>query len=145
MIVTARSEMDKWVLWNFLRERKVYLPVSEDFNAIARLNSKGDILGVVAYNGFAGQTCCIHDAGEGNWLSKDFLRAVFDYPFNQLGIVQIFATVAASNEKALNLDRRVGFKDFARIKDGWKDGEDLMVLSMRREDCRWIEQERMAA
>jgi RimJ/RimL family protein N-acetyltransferase len=73
-----------------------------------------------------------------NWISKDLLWAVFDYPFNKLGVSVILATVSSNNKEALKLDRHLGFLDKAYIEDAHLDG-DLVILAMRRENCRWLD------
>jgi RimJ/RimL family protein N-acetyltransferase len=80
----------------------------------------------------------MHVAGKGHWLSHEFLFAIFDYPFRQLNIVQVFTTTAANNERSLKLQRHVGFKPFAIIPRGWDEQTDLIVLTMTKAGCRWL-------
>ena len=145
MICAARTPQEKEVMWRFLKERGVTLPISNDFEAICRLRADGSIIGVIGYTNFCGRTCQMHAAGEAGWMSREFIRRMFAYPFEQMGFVMVLATVASSNARALRLDRHLGFEDFVRIKDGWADGDDMLVLAMPRNACRWIKEERMAA
>ena len=146
MIVTSREQADRWTMFAFLRAHGVNLHRSEDFQALGRVEG-GRLIGVVGYNGFCGLTCQIHTAGDGHWVSREFIRATFDYPFRQCGMEHLFAPVAATNAKALRFDRHMGFREFARIQDGYERGTDMIVLTMSRSDCRWIKQneQRMAA
>lgn len=99
----------------------------------------GQVKAVVAYDNIMDKSCCMHVASiVSNWISKDFLWAVFDYPFNKLGVRVILATVSSNNEEALKLDRHLGFVDKAYIEDAHLDG-DLVILAMRRENCRWLD------
>ena len=98
----------------------------------------GNLVAVVGYCGFLPKSCVMHVAAiDDNWISKDLLWAVFDYPFNKLGVSVILATVSSNNEEALKLDRHLGFVDKAYIQDAHIDG-DLVILAMRRENCRWL-------
>ena len=124
-------------MFDFLRAHGVNLHRSEDFQALGRLE-RGRLLGVVGYNGFCGLTCQIHTAGDGHWVSREFIHKTFDYPFRQLGMEHLFAPVAASNARALRFDRHMGFTEFARIKDGYERGTDMIVLTMSKKDCKWI-------
>lgn len=138
MIVSANTDNSKWALWGFLRAHGVDIPRSEDFRALGRLSPHTkDLIGVVGYNGFCGKTCQMHMAGDGNWVNREFLFAAFDYPFNQLKLNMVLGPVAGDNARALKLDAHLGFKEVARVKDGWDDGVDLIVLGLKREDCRW--------
>jgi RimJ/RimL family protein N-acetyltransferase len=97
----------------------------------------GKIRAVVMYCNFFGKSCCIHVHGEDNhWATKSFLKAVFHYPFNILKLKVIIGTVAGNNEKALRLDRHLGFRDVAIIPDAHDEG-DLVILEMRPEYCKW--------
>ncbi len=105
---------------------------------ISRL--KGDeLLGGVIYNSFnCGGSINIHMAGFAPfWANKDMLWMAFDYPFNQLCVKKVIALVPATNNRALEIDKKMGFKEEARIADVYNDG-DLIVLGMYREHCRWL-------
>ena len=99
----------------------------------------GEVKAVVAFDNILDKSCQMHTAAiVPNWISKDLLWACFDYPFNILKVKVIIATVASTNKEALKLDRHLGFVDKAYIEDAHIDG-DLVILAMRREDCRWLD------
>ena len=99
----------------------------------------GEVKAVVAFDNVLDKSCMMHTAAiVPNWISRDLLWACFDYPFNILKVKVILASVASTNEEALKLDRHLGFKDKAYIEDAHIDG-DLVILAMRREDCRWLD------
>ena len=98
----------------------------------------GEIKAVAGYSAFEGKACNFSLAGDGgNWMNKDFLWAMFDYPFNKLNLKVIIATIAGSNYKSLKLSRNLGFKQIANIADAHQDG-DLVIMIMRRENCKWL-------
>lgn len=140
MIVSSSTDLYKWALYGFLKKRGVEIPRSEDFQAIGRLSPlTKDLIGVVGYNGFCGQVCSMHMAGDGNWINRQLLWAAFDYPFNQAKCVQVFATVAETNYKALKLNLHLGFKTIGLVPNGWAEGVNLILLTMNKRDCRWLE------
>jgi RimJ/RimL family protein N-acetyltransferase len=99
----------------------------------------GEIKAVVAFDNILDKSCMMHTAAiVPNWISKDLLWACFDYPFNILKVKVILASVASTNTEALKLDRHLGFVDKAYIEDAHIDG-DLVILAMRRENCRWLD------
>lgn len=99
----------------------------------------GEVKAVVAYDNIMDKSCQMHTAAiVPNWISKDLLWACFDYPFNILKVKVILALVASNNTEALRLDRHLGFIDKAYIEDAHVDG-DLVILAMRRENCRWLD------
>ena len=99
----------------------------------------GEVKAVVAFDNILDKSCMMHTAAiVPNWISKDLLWACFDYPFNILKVKVILASVASTNTEALKLDRHLGFKDKAYIEDAHENG-DLVILAMRRENCRWLD------
>jgi RimJ/RimL family protein N-acetyltransferase len=99
----------------------------------------GQVKAVVAFDNILDKSCMMHTAAiVPNWISKDLLWACFDYPFNILKVKVILASVASTNTEALRLDRHLGFVDKAYIEDAHIDG-DLIILAMRRENCRWLD------
>lgn len=147
MIVAANTEVLKQAFWQFLKARDVHLAPSADFQALGRTDSQGNLMGVVAYNGFIGNVCFMHTAGDGNWVSRQLIYEAFHYPFVQAGVKYVFAAVAGNNHKALRFDRKMGFEEHSVFEDGWCDGVPLYILKMSRENCRWIKNapERKAA
>jgi len=105
---------------------------------VISVTSEGNLLGGNIFTGYTGASIHTHTAGFAkNWANRDFLWAIFDYPFNQLGCKKVFGQVPEYNTKALEIDLKLGFKIEAKIDDVFPDGACL-VLSLAREDCRWL-------
>ena len=129
MILVNQQNLKEWA-------KTHKMPTPDDAHYLGQVLD-GQIRAVVVYCGFYGKSCMIHVGSEGqHWATKDFLREVFNYPFNKLKVKVIIGTVAGSNEKALKLDRHLGFRDVATIPDAHDDG-DLVILEMRPEYCKW--------
>ncbi|HEX4922182.1 MAG TPA: GNAT family protein [Candidatus Bathyarchaeia archaeon] len=71
-------------------------------------------------------------------FTRDFLRAAFSYPFEELNLGIVFTVVACNNELALNITQKAGFRRIATVKDGYDLGTDLAIQEIRRESCRWL-------
>ena len=129
MILLNQQSLKDWAI-------KHQIPTSDDAHYIGQVLD-GQIKAVVVYCGFFGKSCMIHVGAEGqHWMTKDYLKEVFNYPFNKLKLKVIIGTVAGSNKKALKLNRHLGFRDVATISDAHDDG-DLVILEMRPEYCKW--------
>lgn len=100
----------------------------------------GKLMAGVVYEGYVPNgRCSAHVAAEGRrWLNRDYLWACFDYPFNQLGCKVLVGLVDADNADALRFDIGLGFQELVRIPDG-AGHCDLVILTMRREQCRWLD------
>src|SRR4051812_26808838 len=117
MVIVARDLRTKVEMLAFLADRGVRLCLSEDVQCIGR-RSENDhaLVGVVAFNGFTGDICQMHVAGDGNWMTRELIHAAFDYPFKQLGLAAIMAPVPGNNARALKMDKHFGFAEVYRIR-----------------------------
>lgn len=97
---------------------------------------RGRLIGVVGFANFTDACCELHCAGEGNWVSREFIRTVFGYAFANVRV--IIGLMASGNKRALRFARHAGFREDGRIEGAHTDGA-LVVMSLRREECRFIE------
>lgn len=99
----------------------------------------GDVLvaGVVFsnWNG-ASLEASIASVGPG-WATRRTLRAIFRYPFVQLGARALVALTKRRNRHARGFLRRLGFTERGPIPGMYPD-DDGIVYSMSRKDCKWI-------
>lgn len=124
------------VLWSFLRD-KIGIPWSTDFIGLGRIQD-GKLIAVVGYNNFTGTSCYMHMAGDHKrWVTKEFIREAFRYPFETLGLDMVFGVVPSGNIQALKMDRKLGFEEIVYIPGAHPDG-GIHLLQMKREDCRWL-------
>jgi hypothetical protein len=121
------------VLHEWLRQR-IGLPWSTDFRALARVVDDR-IVGCVGYEGFTGTSCRMHMAGEGNWITREFIRKAFGYPFRVLDLPMVFGVVPSGNRTALEIDLRLGFTEIMYIAGAHPDG-GLHFLQLKREDWK---------
>jgi L-amino acid N-acyltransferase YncA len=110
-----------------------------DLQALFWVNELEQIEWVVGYTAFIGKTCQMHMVNlKGGYTPKQLLKAAFEYPFNQLGIEKAFGIVNSLNEKAMEYDQKLGFKEATRFAGMHESGGDLVVFEMDKSDCRWI-------
>jgi hypothetical protein len=107
-------------------------------DTVISLDRNGQLSGGVIYNGYTGRSINVHTAVfDTGWCNRDMLWVVFHYPFIQLGCDSIFGQIPSSNPKAIDFDVKLGFNIIARIDDVFPDG-DLIVVRMKRDECRWL-------
>jgi RimJ/RimL family protein N-acetyltransferase len=117
--------------------RVLNFPLPQTTQCIGQLKD-GNLVAVAGYTNFMPKACEIHIGSVGeHWASKDFIWAVFDYPFNKLGLSVILGQICADNIDALKLNRHLGFKVVAEIPDAHMSG-DLVIMAMRKEECRFL-------
>lgn len=108
------------------------------FKAIKAVDDSGRILGMVGYDGWTENAVQAHMAVETPIAWRALTGPAFAYPFLEAGKSVILAIIPASNARSVKLARRFGFRETYRVRDGWAVGEDLVLLEMRREECRWL-------
>jgi len=99
----------------------------------------GVLVAGVLFNEYNGRSVQMHVASDGSrhWMTREFLRACFWYPFEQLGVRKIIGLVDSTNHDAQRFDEHLGFVRECVIKDAGKV-EDLIVYSMTRQQCRFL-------
>jgi RimJ/RimL family protein N-acetyltransferase len=122
--------------------KRIGLAATPHMKCIGRVDAAGNLMGVVGFDGYNGASCEMHMAGDGNWINREFLFAAFDYPFRLLKCNVVFGKVPSGNERALAIDLKLGFELALEIPGAHPDGS-LYLLTMRRENCRWIRDKRV--
>jgi RimJ/RimL family protein N-acetyltransferase len=106
------------------------------------IEKNGELIAGVLYDDFNGANVWMHVAAKpgSRWLTREFLHQAFAYPFIQLGCERVSGWVEASNEQARRFDEHLGFQQEAVLKRAARDGGDVIVYVMFREDCRFIKE-----
>lgn len=104
-------------------QRIMYMPISQDMTGIG-LKKDGEMVAGVLYEGYNGRNVWMHCAAvpTKRWMTKQYLQACFNYPFNVLKVDRVSAHVEEKNLAAHKLDLHIGFKPECRIKGADSDG-----------------------
>lgn len=102
----------------------------------------GEIIGGVVYNNWQPAYKSIEltaAATSPTWLgSRATARALLAYPFEQLGVGRISTFTRASNERALKLNRLLGFREEGRVRLGYGDEDAVLMGLLRCEAPAWL-------
>lgn len=100
------------------------------------------LVAVVGFDSWNGASCQMHVAGDGgHWMTRTLLKLVFRYAFVDSGLQVVLGIVPSGNHEALKLNKHLGFAEEVRVNGAHPDGA-LVIMSMRREHCRWIKESR---
>ena len=88
------------------------------------------------YTDYNGTSMVCHIAAEGP-INAEFMYKICDYPFNQCKVNKVIGPVNSSNEKCIRFVKKMGFKEEARIKDAFNDG-DMIFFTLVKEDCKFL-------
>lgn len=106
--------------------------------AIGQVDNEGNILVGVMYDGYTGSSIAIHSrCDQPKKVSRDFYKAIFDYPFNKLKVKRLTGLVCITNKKAQKVNEHLGFKREAVLADYFPDGDGIVYI-MRPEECRFL-------
>jgi len=72
------------------------------------------------------------------WATRYNLRALFKYPFTQLGLRRVTALSSANKGDIMNFLERLGFKQEGIHREAHYDGSDTVSFGMLRNDCGWL-------
>ena len=99
---------------------------------------QGEMVAGVVYTDFNGSSIAIHSrVSNPRLVSREFFWAIFNYPFNQLGVRRVTGLVSTANLAAQRVDEHLGFVEEARLKEYFPDG-DAIIYVMWKESCKWL-------
>jgi RimJ/RimL family protein N-acetyltransferase len=109
-----------------------------DYTTLGLIDESGQTLAAIVYTDYSRYNICMHIASEGkNWMTRAFLKAAFEYPFDQIKVDRVTAFVAKSNAASRRFVEHIGFiHEGVMRKAHHKD--DLIVYGMLRDECRWV-------
>lgn len=123
----------------FVRSLLPGMRASEDMVAIG-LERWGRLVAGVLYEGINQHNAWMHVAAEpgARWLTRDYLRACFAYPFKVCGLRRVSGYVDANNEASVRFCRHLGFREEAVLRGAAVDGGSVIVMVMWRTECRFL-------
>jgi RimJ/RimL family protein N-acetyltransferase len=135
VIISAIDDTDKEIFSHAVS----YKPTG-DFKGIKMVDPDGEYVAIIGYDCWTLNAVQMH-----TWIpqpkkftSRFFIHECFRYPFEIGNLGLVVGVTPADNESALELNRRIGFRETYRMKDGWAVGVDMVIQEMRREECRWL-------
>ncbi|MGB1373820.1 MAG: GNAT family N-acetyltransferase [Aequoribacter sp.] len=106
---------------------------------LSLLDDDLNIIAVCGFEGFDGVG--IEGMIAGRPGNKRFIKEVFKYVFDQLQVRRFTVRVSENNEAAYRFDLKLGFIEEGRLRQAGKDGEDIIILGMLRNECKWLSNE----
>jgi hypothetical protein len=118
------------------------MAVNDTQGIVAYDDKTGAIAGIVIMDSWTASGCQTHFAIDNPiCIRRGFFREVAYHIHVVCGRKYIFGLIPANNEKAHKFDLKMGFKEVARVPDGFAEGVDYIVVRMSREENRWLPEE----
>jgi hypothetical protein len=99
---------------------------------------RGKLVGGVVYHNYVKHDIQVSIAIDGSLFMP--WRALFSYPFNQLGCRRITAMIGRKNKKSRKICEALGFKLEGVHLKGLDGQQDVMSYGLLKEHCRWIKE-----
>lgn len=74
-------------------------------------------------------------------LTRKFIKEVFRYLFVTCNLGLVIGITPCNNAAAIRFNQKLGWKTVYVLKDGYVAGTDTAIQVIRREECRWINQD----
>ncbi len=72
------------------------------------------------------------------WLTREYLNYCFYYPFVECGVSRITGWIEKSNIDSRRFAEHLCFKKEALLSGAAKDGGDVIIYVMRKNECRFL-------
>lgn len=117
---------------------KIHCACGDDTEGIVAYRKTGEVVAIFLGDSWTDNSVQVHQFVDDPIAFRYGLHYEFaEWVFGTCGRKQMLATVPATNEKALRLNRHYGFREIFRIPEAYKDGEDLVVMRMYAEECKY--------
>lgn len=136
--MTYRIVFDTDRIRGFLNEA-MHVDVCDNQTGIG-IEKDGELIGGVIYYNYDGRNIWAHIRGKKGeyWLTKQFLKLMFYFPFVDADCQMIWGTVDYDNKDAQRLDEKLGFKRKAVLEGACWDGGDVYIYAMHKSECRYV-------
>ena len=101
----------------------------------------GELIAGAMYDHYNGHVVNGHIYIRGIPLRQWFVY-IFDYPFNVLKVHKIIGQVPSSHIDAIKIDKNLGFVEEARIKGYYGENDDLIIFTMTKDQCKFLNDKR---
>ncbi len=128
--------------WDWVYERAYPIRCEDTQGVVAYDPQTGRIAGVVVLDSWTQSGCQSHFAIDNPMcIRAGLFREVAYHVHITCGRKYIFGLIPADNEKAYKFDLKMGFKEVARVPDGFAEGVDYIVVRMSKEENIWLPEE----
>lgn len=137
MGLTVQAMPPERLLWLCSRSGCALTPALRGIEAI---DDKGIVRGAVGFDAWLGNAAQMHIALDSPIALRALLGPAFRYLFVDCGKDVALGFLPSHNVRALKFDQHIGFREVYRLKDGAAPGDDMVLLELRREECRWLKE-----
>ena len=128
--------------WGKINEHLQIIGAEDTVGLVAVDDDTDEVLCAAVFDNYTGRSVQAHllirdyrPMFYGWW---DRIRAVM---FEDLGVKLVYGFVPGDNEKALKLNKKLGFTEKCRLEEAFAPGVDYVMMELRKEDFRYGKKE----
>lgn len=125
--------------------RKMELRVCSDMHGIVAEDDVGNVMGLVMLENWTETSVFGHINIENRLCTIPLVQATMQYVFKECGMQYLLGIVPANNGAAVRFEKRIGFKEIYRLKDGISKGVDALFMKMESADAIYLPSNERAA
>lgn len=125
--------------WDWINDR-VAIQRCEDTGGIMAVDEiTGKTLAAVVFDNKTQNSIQVHMVIDKPMVFRHgFMNCVCDVLFNVLGVTRLYGLVPANNEKAVKLNKHLGFTVKATLEEAYEIGVDYLIMEWKRENCKFL-------
>mgnify|MGYP000250560160 CR=1 FL=1 len=122
--------------WPWIIERIPVKRVEDTCGMVAVDEDTGEIKGAVVFDNFTHNSAQVSIATATPMVMRyGFLEEACDMLFEHFGKDYMYSFVRDDNDKALKLNKHLGFKEKTRMKDAYRPGVDYIIMELHKDNC----------
>ena len=124
--------------WAWMNERA--FPIRDEYSVgIVAYDKNEKICAAFVADSFTIDSCGVHLAiGNPACIRRGFLNECLHFIFVTRGRKRAFGIVPSNNLKAIRFNEHIGFREVARLPDGYATGIDYVYMRMDADNNRWV-------
>lgn len=128
---------DPEAAYSFIRGH-YYIGRTQDMKGLVQTRN-GVITAAVIFDTFTTHNCWMHVASDGSkkWLTRHALHETFKYIFITAGLARVTVWVEETNYPSRAFVVALGFTMEAVLSKAGRDGVDVLIYRMFRQECRY--------
>ena len=128
--------------WGWVKQYLPLLRVEDTCGMTAVDLDTNATVGMVIFDNFMYNSAQAHIVLASPMVLKyGFLEEAFDLVFEGFGKDYLYGFVREDNHKALKLNKHLGFKETARVKEGYGPGCDYIMMELHKDNCTMYNQQ----
>ena len=112
--------------------------VASDTRGIVAEADDGSVAGMVVLENWSATSVFGHIQIENIRCTKLLVEGVMDFVFNVCGMLYFLGILPSDNEKAMRLEKKLGFKEVYRLPNGLDHGVDAIYMCLAREEAAYL-------